>query len=384
MAFMIALLILATAAGQAAAHGPEGIRIGIVSDQSGTGMGADRGMRVGVNAYFQSVNDKGGVNGRRLELVIVDDQMVTGKTVDALLKLVEEQKILAIVGSGSPNLAATLPLIKQYKIPFIDPGSGASELRNPPAREVVHIRSSYQQEIDRLVEMLVNSGAKRISVFYDNSPLGTGILNATQVALERHGLLLASKGLYDKVAVPMASALTNIMEGNPEVIVVGAPHPVGSEFVTMARKQGVKAHIAASSFSGGHRLVEAVGPAAEGIIMTRVVPELEDLSLPITRECKEAIQKYPEEVGFNAFTMEGCIAAKSIVMALGSAGNPPTRQGFLASYESMKGADMGGIKLTLTPGNHHGQGNVYLQIVQGGKLVPLKALPDKTETAANK
>jgi len=105
-----------------------------------------------------------------------------------------------------------------------------------------------------------------------------------------------------------------------------------------------------------------------------VVPDRDDLSLPLTKECKEAIEKNPEDVGFSAVTLEGCMTARSMVMALEKAGSPPTQEGFLKAYESMKDTDMGGIKLNFSPQNHQGQSNVYLEIVQGGKLVPFKTL----------
>lgn len=67
------------------------------------------------------------------------------------------------------------------------------------------------------------------------------------------------------------------------------------------------------------------------------------------------------------------MTAKSMVLALEKAGNPPTRDGFIKAYEAMKDADLGGIKLNFSPANHQGQSNVYLEVVQGGKLVPFKS-----------
>jgi branched-chain amino acid transport system substrate-binding protein len=372
--FLIGLLIIGATAGHAAEPAGGPIKIGMVNDQTGANKGSGRGMKVGVDAYFQSINEKGGVNGRKLELVALDDQMVTDKTVDGLLKLVEEQKVFAVVGSvGSSNCVASLPIVKEYKVPFINPRTGASELRTPLIKEVIHIRASYQQEVDSIVDLLVKQGAKRFAVFYQNDTLGTDILTSTERAVKRHGLTVVSKGSFERRTTAVTAGLAGIIAGNPDAIIVGAVYAPGAEFIKLARKEGVKAHLAACSFAGGSNLVKSVGPAAEGLIMSQVVPELDDLTLPLTKECKEAIDKHPEEVGFNVVTMEGCMAAKSMVMALEKAGNPPTRDAFLRAYESMKDADMGGIKLTFTPQDHQGQDNVYLQIVQDGKLVPLKS-----------
>jgi branched-chain amino acid transport system substrate-binding protein len=370
---LIGVLIFSATTGQAADPAGDVIKIGMVNDQTGANKGSGRGMKVGVHAYFKAVNEKGGINGRKLDLVTLDDQMVTDKTVDGLLKLVEEQKVFAVVGSvGTSNCVASLPIVKEYKLPYINPRTGATELRTPVIREVIHIRASYQQEVDKIVDQLVKEGAKRFAVFYQNDGLGTDILASTENAVKRHGLSVVSKGSFERRTVAVNAGLASIMAGKPDAIIVGAVYAPGAEFIKLARQEGVKAHLAACSFAGGSNLVKAVGPAAEGLIMTQVVPELGDLTLPITKECKEAIEKNPEEVGFNTVSMEGCMAAKSMVMALEKAGNPPTQAGFLNAYESMKDADMGGIKLSFTPGDHQGQDNVYLQIVQGSKLVPKK------------
>lgn len=370
--FLIGLLLMATAAGHAADSG-DVIKIGMVNDQTGANQGSGRGMKVGVDAYFKAVNEKGGVNGRKLQLVAVDDQMVTEKTVDGLLKLVDEQKVFAVVGSvGTSNCVASLPIVKEYKLPFINPRTGASELREPLMKEVIHIRASYQQEVDNIVDVLAKRGAKRFAVFYQNDALGTDILTSTEKAVKRHGLSVVAKGSFERRTTAVTAGLTSIMAGNPDAVIVGAVYAPAAEFIKLARKEGLKAQLAACSFVGGSNLVKGVGEAGEGIMMSQVVPELDDLSLPLTRECKEAIEKNPEEVGFNVVSMEGCMAAKSIVMALEKAGAPPTKEAFLNAYESMKDADMGGIKLNFSPTDHTGQENVYLQTVRGGKLVPVK------------
>ncbi|WP_224984769.1 ABC transporter substrate-binding protein [Geomonas agri] len=374
MMFLTVVLMMIVPTAHAA--GPVGgvVKIGMVNDQTGANKGSGRGMKVGVEAYFKAVNAKGGVNGRKVELVTLDDQMLTDKTIDCLLKLADEQKVFAVVGSvGTSNCVASLPVVKEYKLPYINPRTGATELRTPVVREVFHIRASYQQEVDRIVDQLVKQGAKRFAVFYQNDGLGTDILSSTENAVKRHGLSLVSKGSFERNTVAVTAGLASIMAGKPDAIIVGAVYKPGAEFIKMARKEGVSAYLASGSFAGGMNLVKAVGPgASEGIVMSQVVPELDDLSLPITKECKEAIEKNPEDVGFNSVSMEGCMAAKSMIMALEKAGNPPTQAAFIQAYESMKGADMGGIKLTFSQDNHQGQDNVYLQVVKGDKLTSLK------------
>ena len=316
------------------------------------------------------------MNGKQIELVNADDQYVPDKTVDGLQKLVDDYKIFAVVGTiGTSNGVSILPMVKEYKLPFIAPRSGASNFRAPVIHEVINIRASHQEEVDKLVDLLVREGgAKRFAIFYQNDTFGTDVLTCTENALRRHGLTLTAKGAFERGTQAVTSALASIMSGAPDAIILGAIYGPGAEFTKAVRKEGLKSYLATGSFAGGSNLVQAAGSAAEGLVMSQVVPHLQDLSLPLTRECKEAIEKNPEEVGFNAVSLEGCMTAKSIVMALEKSGTPPSQEGFLKAYEAMKDADMGGIKLNFSPQNHQGQSNVYLEIVQGGKLVPLKSL----------
>ena len=267
---------------------------------------------------------------------------------------------------------AAIPVLKEYKLPFIGPRTGATELRTPVVKEMIHIRAGYHHEAEAIVDRLVKKGAKSIAVFYQNDGMGKDMLTGVEEAVKRRGLSLVSTGSCERGTTAVSGGLSAIMAGKPDAIVVGTMFGPGVAFVKLARKEGLKAELATFSAAGGSNMVKALGDASEGLILSQIVPIIDDLSLPITKECKEAIEKNPAEVGFNEVSMEGCMAAKSFVMALAKAGNPPTREGLINAYESMKDADMGGIKLNLSPSNHTAQDNVYLQVAHGNKLVPVK------------
>jgi branched-chain amino acid transport system substrate-binding protein len=375
---IIAMLAIGATAGYAADPVGSVIKIGMVNDQSGPTKGSGRGIKVGVDAYFKAINEKGGVNGRKVELLVMDDLYVPDKTVDGLLKLIEQQKIFAVVGTvGTSSGVSIIPVVQEYKLPFVAPRSGAANFRTPVIHEVLNIRASHQEEVDKLVDTLVQGGAKRFAYFYQNDTFGLDVLSCTENALKRHGLKLTAKGSHERGTEAVTAGLASIMAGGaPDAIIMGSSYAPAAEFVKAARKEGLKCYMATGSFASGSNMLKIAGPAAEGVLMSQVVPHLSDLSLPLTKECKEAIEKNPEEMGFSAVTMEGCMAAKSMIMALEKAGNPPTQDGFIKAYEAMKDADMGGVKLNFSPQNHQGQSNVWLEIVKGGKLVPFKSLKD--------
>jgi len=376
IALLVCMLSIAAAPGMAAEPSAETVKIGMVNDQSGPNKGAGKSLKIGVEAYFQKVNEQGGVNGRKLELVTFNDQYVPDKTVDGLLKLIEEQKIFAVMGTiGTSNGVSIIPVVKEYKLPFVAPRSGAANFRTPVVREVINIRASHQQELDRMVDLLIKEGgAKRFAIFYQNDTFGVDVLSCAENALKRHGLSLVARGSFERGTQAITAALSAIIEAKPDAIILGAIYAPGAEFAKAARKEGLKSYLATGSFAGGMNLVNAAGPAAEGIIMSQVVPHPQDMSVPITKECKEAIDRNPGDMGYNAVSLEGCIAAKSVVLALAKAGSPPSKDGFLRAYESMKDTDLGGVKLSFSADNHQGQSEVYLEIVKNGALQPLSSL----------
>ena len=211
------MLAIGATAGQATEPAGGVIKIGMVNDQTGPNQGAGRSMKVGVDAYFKAVNEKGGVNGKKIELVSVNDMYVPDKTVDGLLKLVEEQKIFAVIGTiGTSNGVSIMHIVKEHKLPFVAPRSGASNFRIPVTHEIINIRASHQEEVDKLVDLLVREGgAKRFAIFYQNDTFGLDVFTCTENALKRHGLTLVSKGSFERGTQAVTSALATIMEGKP-------------------------------------------------------------------------------------------------------------------------------------------------------------------------
>jgi len=366
MAMVAALLCFSVQA-----HAADAVKIGMVNDQSGPNKGTGKAMKSGVEAYFKTVNDKGGVHGRTLQLVTVDDRYNPDATVDAVLKLVEQEKILALVGTvGTANGVSILPVVKEFHLPFVAPRSGAAAFRVPLIPEVINLRASHQEEIDRLIDVLIKRGARKVAVFYQNDTFGQEVVENTQKALERQGLAISVKASFERGTTVVDPAVTALSAAKPDAVLVAATYQPAAEFLKVLRARGGRLLAATGSFAGGENLVTAAGPAAEGLVMTQVVPHLAD-PMPLVGECREALGKYPGDSGLNAVSLEGCLTAKSIVLALKEAGEPPTREGFLKAYEAMRETDLGGIRVSFSSQKHQGQSGVYLVAVQGGTLVPM-------------
>jgi len=133
-----------------------------------TGPAAQLGiqMRNGARAYLDYVNAQGGVHGRKIELITLDDGYEPSRTVPNTKKLIDEHKVFALIGYvGTPTSVPAIPVFTEAKVPFFGPFTGAEALRAPFNRYVFHVRASYYDETDKIVEQVLSIGGKSIAVF---------------------------------------------------------------------------------------------------------------------------------------------------------------------------------------------------------------------------
>ncbi|HYS84211.1 MAG TPA: ABC transporter substrate-binding protein, partial [Bradyrhizobium sp.] len=133
-----------------------------------------QGMRQGILAAFMEINARGGVHGRKLKLVSVDDGYEPDRSIVATKKLIEEEKVFALIGAvGTPTSNAAVPVASAARVPFIGPFTGAGFLRDPKLENVINIRASYAAETEAWVKHLTEDlKIKKIAIFYQDDTFG--------------------------------------------------------------------------------------------------------------------------------------------------------------------------------------------------------------------
>ena len=152
--------------------------------------GLGTGMNAGMKAYFEEVNAKGGINGRKIKFVSANDDYEPDRTVDCTLNMIETEKVFCLAGYvGTPTTKAALPILQEMKIPLVGAFTGAEVLRNPVSRYVLNVRASYDDETEALVErMTTDLNIKDIAVFYQDDAFGLAGLSGTEKALKKRGM----------------------------------------------------------------------------------------------------------------------------------------------------------------------------------------------------
>jgi len=292
------------------------VKIGMVNVQTGPAAGLGKGMRYGAEAVFKSVNSKGGVHGRQINLVVGDDGYEPDRAIDETLKMIEQQKVFSLFGYvGTPTANAVLPIVKEMDVPLVGAFTGAMSLRQPVTQQVFNVRASYDDESEALVAHFIAKGAKSVAVFYQDDGFGAAVLSGTDKALKKRNMAIAAKGTFQRNTLAIKTGLAAMIDAKPDAVVMVGPYAPLSAFIKEARTAGLKAQLATVSFVGTDNLVSEVGAAGDGVVISQVVPFPDDNDLAVQRDCRAVVAAHgSEKLGFVNF--EGCITAKVMVAAL--------------------------------------------------------------------
>lgn len=367
LCFILLLLLPALSPAQQAGA----IRLGQSLPLSGplTELGSE--YRDGALTYFKWVNSKGGVNGRKIELLTLDDAYVVDKTVANAKKLVDEENVFAFFGMfGSANYAALMPLINERGLPSVAPYTGSDGLRRQSSPMTFWLRASYGDEAEKIVDQLTTLGINRIAVFYQDDAFGKAGLSGVEAALARRSLKVLATGIYDKTKNDVGEAVKAIGTADPQAVVMISTYKPTAAFVKQMRLAGRMPQFFALSVVGLKALSAELGTEAVGIAISQVVPFPDNSTAPVVREMRQVPAAMQPASGITYTTLEGYIAAKVMVEALRRAGPQLSREKLVSALESMRDFDTGGFPVNYSGSSHLGSRFAEVTIVsKSGKLM---------------
>ncbi len=348
---------------------------------SGPAQELGQGMRRGIRAAFHEVNRRGGVHGRQLQLISLDDAYEPEAAIQNTIRLIEEEKVFALIGAvGTPTSRSAVPVAAEANIPYIAPFTGAASLRDTTWRNIINLRASYDQETEEMVARLTDDlDIQRISILYQDDSFGRAGYLGARKALEKRGMAPASIGLYTRNTLAVKTALLDLRHGDPEaVILVGAYQPVAA-LISWARHTGMNPVFITISFVGSNALARELGERGNGVFVTQVVPFPLDRTLPVVSAYQQALSAYaPEAVpGFVSF--EGYLAGRLAAAGLERCARDVTRNCFMDGLQHTNGVDIDidGFKLRYGENDNQGSDTVFLTMIgEDGRYYPVNSLMD--------
>lgn len=365
------LLLLATGTlAMAQEDGVSGDRIvfGQSAALSGPAGQLGKEFRSGILAAFGDANAGGGVHGRRLELLSIDDLYEPERTIVNTRRLIEEERVFALIGAvGTPTSRAAAPIAAQAGVPYIGPYTGADLLRSTPEwTNIVNLRASYFQETDEIVERLIaDLNIRRIAVLYQDDSYGQAGLVGVQRALNKKGLALAGEGTYRRNTVAVKTAILDVKAAQPgAVIVVGAYRPV-AETVAWSRHIGFSPVFVTISFSGGNALAtELARHGLADVFVSQVVP-FPSSDTRIATAYRRALRRHTRGIDPGFVSLEGYLAGRLAIVGLERCGLVVDRASFLDSILHGDPISLDGFRLRFGPADNQGSDEVFLTVIDG-------------------
>lgn len=318
-------------------------------------------MQLGAKVYFDAVNASGGVRGKKIVLKTLDDGYEPPRAEANTRQFVDDSDVLALFGYvGTPTSAASIPLATKAKVPFFGAFTGAELLRNPPNRYVFNVRASYFDETEAIVRQMTQGGITKIAVFYQNDSYGQAGLAGVERALTKRNLQVSAKATVERNSTDVAAALATMLAAKPEVVIMISAYASCAEFIKQAKAKQLVAQFVNVSFVGTRALARALGPAADGVMISQVMPPPTANKFPIIAEYQKAM-KAAGATDLSYTSLEGYIAAKVLVEALRRGGDA-SREALVKALEGLR-VDLGGFTATFGADNHNASKFVEMTVL---------------------
>ena len=354
----------AAAQGSKQGSATDPIVIGQSAPLSGPGADQGREFKLGADTFFDALNQTGGVNGRKIKLVTIDDGGEISRAKANTQKLIGEENVLALFGYvGVPTINAILPLVEKNKVPLIGAASGDQALREPVSRYVFNVRASYDDEAARLIMQLANGGVNKIALFYQNDAYGRAGLAAVDRAMRERKLNIVIFGSVDRDSLKVVSAAQTIAKSGAQAVIIAAGTNSSAAFIKEMKKLGAPIRFCTLSSVGSRGLATLLGDEGRGVEITQVVPFPFAGNDPLVREYLSRIGG-PSKAGFGS--LEGYIAAKVLVEGLKKAGKNPNREALVDALDKLGNLDLGGYRLAYSAGSHAGSTWVDTTVIGSG------------------
>lgn len=368
---LLAALICATTL---IAHAQDGVTenrvlIGQTVGLTGTVAGPVREANEGALAYLKEVNERGGVHGRKIEMVMLDDKFDPALTLKNAEQLIKQERVFMLFGGrGTPHTQGIIPLLMANKVPLLAPNTGAAVFHEPVVPMLFNVRAPYHDEIAKAVEHFTTIGVKSISLLHVDDAFGRDGLEGFNRAMAKHNLKPTAIATFARVNPDFDAAADEVIKPDPRALIIVSSAKNTAGVIKAIRAKGGKMQIMTMSNNSSAAFFEDLGEAGIGVIVSQITPAPHLVSTPLGQEFLDLVKKHKVTVSYAA--MEGFVNAKVMVEALRRAGRDLTRERMVRALESMQRVDFGGIMVTYGPNDHSGSEFVELTMVgKGGRIV---------------
>jgi branched-chain amino acid transport system substrate-binding protein len=351
------------------------IVIGSMQDLSGPIVAFSKQLKFGMEMRVEEINAQGGIHGRKLKLVIEDHGYDPKKAVLATQKLVQKDKIFAMVGTiGTPTALPSMPILFEKNIPHLFPLTAARQMYEPVHRLKYSIAAPYFDQMRAAVKYMVkNKGYKKVCSLYQDDDFGVEVMQGAEAGLKEINMALAEKTTYKRGATDFSSQVARMKDAGCDLVVLGTIIRETIGTIATARKLGWGVEFMGTSASYTDLIHKLGGPAMNGFYSTNTVnnPYMDDASRNVREWASRYKQKYNEDPA--VFSVYGYQVIDLFIQVAEKTGPKLTTDSFINALQNFSAPrDMfGSDAMTFTQSKHLGSNRARLSQIINGKWTPI-------------
>ena len=347
------------------------IQLGLSGPFSGTARELGRNVELGVQTYFHHVNDQGGIAGRKLRLVALDDSYKPGQALTNVQDLFEQREVFGLIGNvGTPTAEKVLPYVLERNRLFFGAVTGAKVLRrSPPDRSVFNYRASYAEETAAILKYLLDVRKiqpEQVAVFAQQDSFGDAGFDGVSRILRQRGCdpERTLRVGYLRNTTDVQQAVEEVLRHEElKVVVMVAVYRPAARFIHQVKAKRPGLLFTNVSFVSSEALAEELRQLSPhdvpGVIVTQVVPPIDSQSTAV-RRYREVLRQYAPNEQPTFASLEGYLAANLLTEGLRRAGRSLTTDTLIEALESIHDLDVGiGTPLRFGPSEHQASHKVW-------------------------
>lgn len=328
------------------------------------------GIRDGAAAYFEQVNKQGGVAGRKIKFIALDDAYVVDRTVANVKKLINDEHVFALLGlTGTPSVMAAIPIASAASVPLFGPFTGATEIRKDFNRYLFTVTASYSEEMEKIVEHITTFGIHKIAVVYLNNSFGKSGLAGVEQAMHKRNLKVLGAAPVEANSSDIKAAADAMAKIEPQVIIMSTAGKVSADFIKEYKARALNAQFYCLSVTSNAQLSNVLGPNSRGIAVTQTMLFPWSATSKLVKDY-QGVMKSAKRTDYSYASMQGFLSAKVFVEGLRRVGRDLSREKLITSLEGMSHVDIDGYQVSFSPSNHHGSKFVDITVLsKDGKFL---------------
>ena len=357
-------LASALAPGAHAQQNLQAIVVGASLPLSGANAAAGKEGLAVLQAYFDSVNRTGGIDGRPLQLTVLDDGFNPQKAGDNARELAAGKAVALVNCWGSSSCSTMVPVATQAGLPLVGGIAGGGTMRSEPGRYAFNIRASTVAEIDTMVRHMASIGQTSVAVFYQDDGFGKGSHKTALEVLGKRNLkpvLEMAMAPDGSNAAAIAKAMAELPALNSALVLASPPATIA--LITQARKNGLRTQFYNLAAQANNTVLQGLGEHTGNVVFSTLVPSPWRSAIAVVKDYQQVAEAAEGKPHYSYLGMEVYLNARTLVEGLRKAGRNVQRESLVTALETLDAHQYGPMALRFGAKQREGSSYVGLAMI---------------------